>query len=183
MKLENNVLYWSKLENVSVGSLTLPQLLKHFGSGRQAGVLLEPEIANKFEECVEAEKQGAGPDIYRNGNDKIQAKSYRAPKDGVFKTGVRKGLERWDGKDIKSTASNLWDKGKKRISPEERATKIKEYWNAYDTFMYVDITNMEKDYSYSFISVPTELVKAVHVDGKISYNDIRGWIKDEKWNV
>ena len=191
MKLENNVLYWSKLENVSVGSLTLPQLLKHFGSGRQAGVLLEPEIANKFEECVESEKQGAGPDIIRGGIDKIQAKTFRVPADGVFKSGSRIGTDRWDKKDIFTTKSGIWDKAVGKMKDAERKqweeidkpNEIEKYWNDYDTFMYVDIDDMEKDFSYSFLSVPTESVKATHEDGHISYNDIRGWIKDEKWNV
>jgi len=191
MKLENNVLYWSKLKDVSVGSLTLPQLLKHFGSGRQAGVLLETEIANKFDDCTEAETQGAGPDIYRNGNDKIQAKTYRLPEDSVFKSGLRKGTHRWDKKGIFTTKSGIWDKAVGKMTDAQRKqweeidkpNEIEKYWNDYDTFMYIDITDMEKDFSYSFISVPTESVKATHVDGHISYNDIRFWIKDEKWNV
>lgn len=191
MKLENNVLYWAKLKDVSVDTLTQEQILKFFGNGRISGVGLETVIANKFDDCVEAETQGAGPDIYRDGNDKIQAKTYKPLKDGVFDRGARKGMERWDGKDIYTTMSGILDEKVGKMTPEERkqweeVTKpklIKEYWNGYDTFMYIDTINMGKDFSYSFIAVPTESVKAVHVDGKISYNDIRGWIKDEKWDV
>ena len=191
MKLENNVLYWSKLKDVSVDTLTQEQILKFFGNGRISGVGLETVIANKFDDCVEAETQGAGPDIYRDGNDKIQAKTYKPLKDGVFDRGPRKGMERWDGKDIYTTKSGILDEKVGEMTPEERKqweeidkpNEIKEYWNGYDTFMYIDTINIGKDFSYSFIAVPTESVKATHVDGHISYNDIRGWIKDEKWNV
>ena len=180
MKLENNVLYWSELRDVKVDTLTQEQILKFFGNGRISGVGLETVIANKFDDCVEAETQGAGPDIYRDVNDKIQAKTYKPLKDGVFDRGVRKGMERWDGKDIFTTKSGIWDT---KLSDAERAREIEEYWGGYDTFMYIDITNTGKDFSYSFISVPTESVKATHEDGHISYNDIRFWIKDEKWDV
>ena len=97
MKLENNVLYWSELRDVKVDTLTQEQILKFFGNGRISGVGLETVIANKFDDCVEAETQGAGPDIYRDVNDKIQAKTYKPLKDGVFARGPRKGMERWDG--------------------------------------------------------------------------------------
>ncbi len=180
MKLENNVLYWSELKNVKVDTLTQKQILKFFGNGRISGVGLEAVIANKFDDCVEGETQGAGPDIYRDVNDKIQAKTYKPLKDGVFARGPRKGMERWDGKDIFTTKSGIWDT---KLSDAERAREIEEYWGGYDTFMYIDTSNIGKDFSYSFISVPTESVKATHVDGHISYNDIRFWIKDEKWSV
>ena len=89
-------------------------------------------------------------------------------------------MDRWDGKGIFTTKSGIWDK---KLSVADRDREIEKYWGGYDTFMYIDISNMGKDFSYSFITVPTESVKAVHENGQISYNDIRFWIKDEKWDV
>ena len=63
MKLEKNVMYSSSLENVSIGSLTKEQILLFLGNGRQCGVLLETEIANKFEDVVVPETQGASADL------------------------------------------------------------------------------------------------------------------------
>ena len=76
-KLENNVLYKSKMENISLGSLSPEQLLEFLGNGRQCGVLLEIEIANKFSDCVTG-TQGAGADIIREQDDNVQAKTYRS---------------------------------------------------------------------------------------------------------
>lgn len=173
MKLEKNVLYKSKVNNVAFGNLTPQQLLQFFGNGRQCGVFLEPEIASKFEETFCPPSQGDNPDIMCPVNGKIQAKTWKRTEETFFKSGKNKGMSKHDAKSIFTTKSGLWDSMKRRKQLGEDVEKtINDYFDKYDCFMYIDISQMGEDFSYSFIVLDTEYVKAQAVDGHISPNDI-----------
>lgn len=175
MKLSNYTLYHSKMENISLGSLSTEQLLEFLGNGRQCGVLLEIEIANKFSDCTTG-TQGAGADIIREQDDKVQAKTYRSYDypDCLIRG---KDVNKRDQKKIFTTKSGLWDTKKEE---SERVVIVDEYFSSYDHFMYIDISTFGIDYSYSFIVIPTKDVVNTHNRGYISYNDILSWVKEEK---
>tara|TARA_B100002019_G_scaffold221521_1_gene194370 strand:- start:84 stop:599 length:516 start_codon:yes stop_codon:yes gene_type:complete len=169
MKLEKNVMYSSSLENVSIGSLTKEQILLFLGNGRQCGVLLETEIANKFEDVVVPETQGASADLVDDVIGTIQAKTYHA------------GVGRLEKKKIFTTKSGLWDSMKRRRALGEDVDKmIVDYFDDYDTFMYIDISKMKTDLSYRFIIIDSEHVKNTHEDGRISEELINSLIEREE---
>lgn len=182
MKLLPNVMYRAKVENVSFGRMTAEELLEVLGSGRMCGVLLEHEIAHIFEDCKTAPAQGDNPDIISEELGDIQAKTWRQEEESFFKSGPRKGLSKWLAKSIFTTKSGLWDSLKRRIALGEDVDKtIREYFDKYDYFMYIDIQQFGKDYTYSFIVLETEYVKSVAVNGYIAPQDILSQVKEEMY--
>jgi hypothetical protein len=182
MKLRPNVLYRSKLKTVVIDDLPREVCLELLGNGREAGVFLEPVIARKFEGVTTAPRQGENPDLICVKLGKIQCKTWRHLVEEVFKSGPRKGLSKWKAKSIFTTKSGLWDSMKRRKALGEDVDKtIREYFDKYDCFMYIDIEQFGVDFSYSFIVLDTKYVKSVAVDGYIAPEDIISQIREEMY--
>jgi hypothetical protein len=77
--------------------------------------------------------------------------------------------------------SGLWDSMKRRRALGEDVDKmIVDYFDDYDTFMYIDISKMKTDLSYRFIIIDSEHVKNTHEDGRISEELINSLIEREE---
>ena len=172
MKLQQNILYKAKIKNVQFGNIPKEHLINVLSSGRLCGVLLESEISSLFDGVVEG-TQGNAPDFICESLGTIQAKTYHSSNfQGNFKSGPRKGLPKADSKAIFTTKSGLWDSMKRRRAlGEDVDAMITDYYDQYDKFCYIDISNM-KNLEYSFIIVDSNLPKEKSIDGNISLNDI-----------
>lgn len=182
MKLQPNILYKSQLKEVKIDDLPREVCLELLGNGRQAGVILEPVIALKFDGVTTAPRQGDNPDLICVKLGKIQCKTWRHVIEEFFKQGPRKGLSKWEAKSVFTTKSGLWDSLTRRKALGEDVDKtIREYFDKYDYFMYIDIEQFNVDFSYSFIVLDTKYVKSVAVDGYIAPKDIISQIKGEMY--
>lgn len=180
MKLLSNFLYRGVVENVSFGRVPPTLLRQMLGNGRQCGIMLEAEISTYFDDCVLPPTQGANADIISEDLGDVQAKTWHWLEEEFYKTGPRKGQSKYHSKDIWTSKSGLWDSSKRRKElGEDVPAMIAAYFDQYDHFMYIDISKMKIDYSYSFITLPTSYVKSVAVDGKIAPIDIISQVKDE----
>lgn len=172
MQLELNTLYKAKVDNIAFGSIPKEVLTEIISSGRICGVLLEAEIASRFENC-ERGTQGEAPDLIDKSLGTIQAKTYHSTVyEGTIKQGKNKGTKKSSVKDIFTTKSGLWDSMKRRVSLGEDVEKqIVEYFDKYDCFCYIDISNMI-NLEFSFVVVSSDIPKQNHVMGRISFDDI-----------
>ena len=123
----------------------IPQgvLTSVFGNGRQSGVLLEYDVAERFSNLTkEGCGQGSGEDlrmIVGSQHLKIQCKTVRLDKKGDVGWTTKSGL--WDSKRGKKVPASEWDE------------KHNSYFPNYDYFMYLDISRFAP--SYSVLLVPT----------------------------
>lgn len=179
MKLQKHVLYHVSIENVSFGAIPEARLLEAISSGRVCGVLIESDIANRFDGVTEG-KQGSGADFFDERLGSVQAKTFRSDQcNGLIKQGKNKGLNRKDIKNIFTTKSGLWDSMKRRKALGEDVEKqITDYFNKYDMFCYIDISKMT-ELKYSFVVVSSEVPIKNHKDGFISMNDIMSNVEKE----
>lgn len=172
MKLEMNTLYKAKIENIAFGVVPTERLIDVISSGRICGVLLEADIAARFDGVVEG-TQGNAPDLIDEVLGTIQAKTYHSSAhEGVVKSGRRKGTLKSTIKSIFTTKSGLWDSMKRRRQlGEDVDQQIVEYFEKYDCFCYIDISKM-KQLEYTFAIVSSDVPKQNHVDGNIAMDDI-----------
>jgi hypothetical protein len=179
MRLELNTLYHAKLKDMSFGVIPKDVLIDIVSSGRICGVLLETEIAYRFEGVV-SRGQGKGPDLIDDRLGTIQAKTYHhSDHEGIYTRGVNKGLPKSQSKKIFTTKSGLWDSLKRRKSLGENVEEqIESYFDDYDKFCYIDISKM-KNLEFSFIVVSSEMPKNNHCDGNISLDDIMNSVEKE----
>jgi hypothetical protein len=154
-------------------------LIDILASGRLCGVLIESDIASRFD-GVSGGKQGSGADLFDRDLGSIQAKTFRSDQhQGVFQRGKNRGISRDTKKSIFTTKSGLWDSMKRRKSLGEDVEKqITDYFSKYDTFCYIDISKMNH-LKYSFVMVSSDVPKNNHVDGCISLNDIMKNVEKE----
>jgi len=183
MKLEKNVLYNSQINDVAFGLIPRDHLVKILANGRQCGVLLEYHIAEMFEDTDTPEKQGASYDLINpEGAGTIQAKTFKMLPDETFKRGKPKGLKKRDSKRVFTTKSTLWDQNKEKGASTRTGKSvekiIEDYFEEYDCFMYIDISQMN-ELKFRFIVVDTSYVKSVHEGGFISINDILNKVEKE----
>ena len=142
--------------------------------------MLEAEICTYFEDCDLPPTQGANADVISENLGKVQAKTWHWLEEEYYKSGPRKGQSKYYSKDVWTSKSGLWDSSKRREAlGEDIPAMIAAYFDQYDYFMYIDISNMKIDYSYSFIALPTPYVKSVAVGGKIAPIDIISQIREE----
>lgn len=179
MRLEKNTMYNVKIRKMSFGAIGKKRLEQIISSGRICGVLLEADIASRFE-GVEDGTQGEAPDLIDKRLGTIQAKTFRSSSfRGCTSRGKNAGCEKKHKKAIFTTKSGLWDSMKRRRQLGEDVDKqIVEYFDKYDCFCYIDISRM-KNLEYSFIIVSSSVPKKNHVEGSISLNDILKCVKKE----
>jgi hypothetical protein len=172
MKIEMNTMYKAKIENLAFGQIPTDRLIEVVSSGRICGILLEADIAARFDGVVEG-TQGNAPDLIDDILGTIQAKTYHSTKyDGEYKSGPRKGMLKRLSKDIFTTKSGLWDSMKRRRAlGEDVDGQIVEYFDKYDCFCYIDISKMPQ-LEYTFAIVSSDVPKEKHIDGNISLEDI-----------
>lgn len=176
MKLEMNTMYHAKIENIAFGAVATDRLIDVVSSGRICGVLLEADIAARFDEVIEG-TQGNAPDLIDTVLGTIQAKTYHSTNhEGSFSRGKNKGVLKRTIKSIFTTKSGLWDSMKRRRQLGENVDQqIVEYFDKYDCFCYIDISKM-KQLEYSFAIVSSNVPKQNHIDGNISLDDIESQI-------
>ena len=179
MKLEINTMYHVSIDNIAFGNVPRDRIIEVVASGRICGVLLEADIASRFDGLVEG-TQGNAPDLIDDVIGTIQAKTYHSTAHaGEFKSGPRKGLLKRFAKSIFTTKSGLWDSMKRRRElGEDVDGQIVEYFDKYDCFCYIDISQM-KNLKYSFAIVSSDIPKQNHSNGHISLEDIEKSIQKE----
>lgn len=179
MFLKKNVLYHVKLAQPSFGTISTGRLITILSSGRMCGVLIESDIASKFDGVSEG-TQGAGADLIDAVLGKIQAKTFRSSDFyGHYKSGKKNGTSKKLDKRIFTTKSGLWNSMKRRRQlGEDVDLQIVEYFDKYDNFCYIDISKMPT-LEYSFVIISSEMPKKRHVNGNISYQDILDCISTE----
>lgn len=179
MELKENVLYHVTLKDLAFGVVDKERLIEVVSSGRICGILIESDIAARFD-LVKEGTQGESADLIDPKLGKIQAKTYHSTKHtGKFKRGDKKGNPKAEEKSIFTTKSGLFDSMKRRVSLGEDVSKqITDYFDKYDKFCYIDIAKM-KELKYSFVIVSSDVPKKKHVQGNISYSDILENILEE----
>ena len=179
MKLKANTMYHVTLKDVAFGLIPKDRLIDVLASGRICGVLIESDIASRFDGVVEG-TQGASADLIDDVLGTIQAKTYHSTNyEGVYRVGNRKGVAKNTSKDIFTTKSGLWDSMKRRRSlGEDVEAQIVEYFDKYDMFCYIDISKMS-ELKYSFAIMSSDVPKKSHVEGRISLMDILENIEEE----
>ena len=130
----------------SFGAIPGHVLLTAFGNGRQSGVLLEYDVAERFSNLTkDGCGQGSGEDlrILRAMPDKdfatVQCKSVRTNKRHYIGWTTKSGL--WDTKRGKKKPANDWD------------AEHNGYFGKYDFFMYIDICDFTP--VYRALLIPT----------------------------
>ena len=124
-------------------------------SGRLCGVLLEYEIAARFEGVEASASQGAGADLICDHLGAIQVKTYRSTGDAVFRSGPRQGTRKAAVPSVWTTKSGLWDRTQRTQS---QLAEAHAYLDDYDHFCYIEISAMSR-LQYSFVIVPTTQVR------------------------
>ena len=179
MVIEKRVFYSSSLEETTtIGNLTKEQTLSFLGNGRQCGVLLELQISNLFEDLQTASTQGDNADLVSDVHGSIQAKTFHSLEKKTITRGKNKGKTNHSQKNVFITKSCLWDSKKKREALGEDVDKTTEdYISSYDAFLMIDISQMKKDLSFSWILIDSEYIKEHHHKGFISLDVINNYQK------
>lgn len=173
-RLELYTEYRCEVTDMSFGHIPRATLRKMLANGRIAGWLLEAEIAAVM--GLRVGTQGASPDLYDELIGTIQCKTFKAEPNpaAVVKRGRHAGRLRSEVAKIWTTKSGYWDR-RSRMTAEHHVD-AEDYFDHYDAFMYIDISQMEQG-RFAFITLPSADVIARKQQYLISEAAIRDLVQ------